>query len=191
MPDFAPNATGRYRVHYVAAGRSHTIQMRTARGLTFTQIESNGSAFIEGLFSALATALTDDLAFTSAEVALHDEDLFFPAAVPAAVTGTFPVADMSKQDSITHLTFSGRGSGGSKVNMKVYGVATNPDALPAGIWSDFVMLGSELANIANAVTHLNDSPSLSVAIDNTIPTYVNRATIKVNDYWLRRVRQGL
>jgi hypothetical protein len=191
MPDFAPNVTGRYKLHYNVIGRVHTIMMRTARGLNAAQIISNGAAYLRGLFVAMAPGMADDLAFISAEYALHDSDLFFPAATPAAVVGAIAAATFSKQDSITHLTFSGRGALGSKVSMHLYGHGTDPDTLPANIWSDFVVLGTELPRIATAVAALNVAPALAVAIDNSVPVYVNRATVKVNDFWLRKVRQGL
>jgi len=45
---------------------------------------------------------------------------------------------------------------------------------------------------ANAVAALNTSPSgRIVAIDNSVPAYYNRITVKINDFWLRKVRQGL
>jgi len=192
MPDFAPNATARYRLHYNVAGRIHTMQCRGVRGIDASTLNADGSAYLRGFINAMAATLSDDLSFISAEYALTDSDLFFPGTLPTAVVGGFSAALMSKQDSITHLTFSGRGATGSKINVKLYGVGTNPDALPANIWSDFVMLGSELAAIAAAVSALNTSPSgRIVAIDNSVATYHNRATIKINDFWLRKVRQGL
>jgi len=191
MADFAPNVTGRYKLHYNVIGRKHTVMCRTARGLTAAQIASNGAAYLRAVFDALKAFIADDLAFISAEVAVHDSDLFFPAAVPTAVVATASAALASKQDSITHLSFAGRGAGGSKVSVHIYGFLTNPDALPAAAESDFVLLGSENGGVANAVLALNATPALAVAIDNTIPTYVNRATLKVNDFWLRQVRKGL
>lgn len=191
MPDFAPNVTARYKLHYTAAGRPHTIMCRAARGTLASPGAGQCAVYLRGLFSALAPLLADDLSFTSAEFALTDSDLFFPAAVPAAVVGGSPIAGFSKQDTITHLTFSGRGTGGSKVNVKVYGVNWAPDTLPGSVESDFVVLGTELAQIANAVISLNTGSGIIVAIDNTAALYANRATIKVNDFWLRQVRKGL
>lgn len=191
MPDFAPNVTGRYKLHYRVVGRSHTIQVRIARGAIFADIVNNSRAYLLALFTALAPNLCDDLAFVSAEAAITDSDLFFPAATPTAVAGTIAIAGYSGQDSISHLTFSGRGAFGSKVNVKVYGWQANPDTLPVNQASDFVLLATESAAIANAITALNGSPATVVAIDNSPPTYHSRATLKVNDFWLRRVRQGL
>lgn len=191
MPDFAPNVTPRYRLHYFVAGRAHTIMCRGARGTSAAAMAVIGQNLFNNLWQALDVISFDDLAFVSAEVALTDSDLFFPAALPGAVPGTQPIATASKQDSITHLTFSGRGNFGSKVTYHVYGVALNPDVLPATSQSDFVLLSSEDANISAAVAALNLAGNNIVTVDNTKPTFSARATIKINDFWLRRVRQGL
>lgn len=191
MPDFAPNVTARYKLHYTAVGRSHTILVRAPRGTIFADIVSNARVYLNAFFSALAPNLVDDLAFVSAEAALTDSDLFFPATVPTAVVGAIAIALYSKQDSITHLTFSGRGTAGSKCNLKVFGWQANPDTLPTNQASDFVINATESAAISSAIAVLNGSPASRVAIDNTPPTYHLRATVKINDFWLRRVRQGL
>ncbi len=192
MPDFAPNVTARYRLHYNVAGRVHTIQCRGVRGIDVSTLQADGSAYLRGLFAAMAGLMADDLAFVSAQYALTDSDLFFPATVPAAVVGGVAAATFSKQDGITHLTFSGRGASGSKINQKLYGVQVNADVVPANFYSDFVVLTSDAVQFANAVAALNTSPSgRIVAIDNSVPAYYNRITVKINDFWLRKVRQGL
>jgi hypothetical protein len=191
MADFAPNATARYVLKYHVAGRDHNMLVRLARGTPAASIGLNGSNYLLSVFQAMAAILASDLAFVSAAYALTDSDLFFPAQVPPAVVGGSALAGFSKQDTITHATFSGRGSLGSKCNVKLYGVNWAHDIIPAQVESDFVVLASELTQIANAVNALNGGAAVIVAIDNSQPNYAARATIKVNDYWLRRVRQGL
>jgi hypothetical protein len=165
--------------------------MRAPRDSTLPDIVSHGQGYLGGLFTALASFLFDDLAFISADAALTDSDLFFPCAVPTAVAGAITPATLSKQDSITHITFSGRGASGSKVNLHVYGMALDPDVLPPNVSNDFVILSSELSVIDDAVTHLNSALPLAVAIDNSVPIYAARVTVKINDFWLRQVRKGL
>lgn len=188
--DFAPNVTARYRLQYRCATRVHSIMCRAARGTTFAATEALGISLFSGLFTALDDLMFDDLAFLSADVALTDSDLFFPAAVPAAVTGLVPIAQATKQDSITHITFSGRGTLGSKVTLHVYGVSTLPDLLPANAATDFVITGAESTNVAAAISGLNAAGAPFVAIDNTNPSFRSQVTIKVNDFWLRTVRAG-
>lgn len=192
MPDFAPNVTARYRLHYHVARRDHTMQCRMVRGIDVGTLTTEAPAYLRTLFNAMASLMADDLVFTSAEYALTDSDLFFPAPVPTAVVGALDVNDFSQQDSITHLTFSGRGAGGAKINMKLYGVQVDPDVIPDDIQTDFVLDGTESAPVAAAVTALGVSLGLRiVCIDNSVATYHNRATVKINDFWLKRVRQGL
>jgi len=154
-------------------------------------METIGKQLFNQLFTALISFLCDDLTFVSAEVALTDSDLFFPAAIPTAVVGAVALATFSKQDSITHMTFSGRGALGSKVNMKVYGGNLGPDTLPVNAVSDFLITSVESPTIASAVLALNVGGNNIVAVDNTKPVFHQQATVKVNDFWLRRVRQGL
>jgi hypothetical protein len=191
MPDFAPNVTFRYKLHYNAAGRKHTTQVRAARGTLATPGAGQCATYLRAVFDALKAIMPDDLSFLSAEYALTDSDLFFPAATPAAVVGGTAAASFSKQDSISHLTFSGRGSLGSKANLKLYCFAFNPDVLPAPLESDFVVLASEALLVSNAIAALNTGSGIIVAIDNSPINYYARATLKVNDFWLKRVRQGL
>lgn len=192
MTTFAPNVTARYRLHYNVVGRNHTMQCRGVRGVDVGTLVADGAAYLRAVFAALAANLCDDLSFISAEYALTDSDLFFPAAVPTAVVGLNDLATFSKQDSITHLTFSGRGSFGSKANLKLYGCQFDPDNVTGDPPEDFVITSAEYAPIATAIAALNTSPGgRIVAIDNSPAAYHARATLKVNDYWLRRVRQGL
>ncbi|MFZ1990861.1 MAG: hypothetical protein WAW96_13950, partial [Alphaproteobacteria bacterium] len=129
MPDFAPNVTPRYVLEYRSAQRIHNVMMRGQRGISAALMESYGQGLFQTLFTALATLMPLDLAFISAKVALTDSDLFFPAALPTAVAGTIALTALSKQDAITHTTFAGRGSLGSKVNMHIYGVQWSPDTI--------------------------------------------------------------
>jgi hypothetical protein len=192
MPDFAPNVTFRYRLHYNVVGRLHTMQCRMVRGIDAGTGQTEAAAYLRSLFAAMDDTLSDDLSFISAEYALTDSDLFFPATVPAAVVGLVSAATFSKQDSITHLTFSGRGAGGSKINMKLYGCQFTPDVVPAEDESDFVLTSAENANVSAAVSALNTSVGgRTVCIDNTVASFHARATVKVNDFWLRQVRKGL
>lgn len=189
MPDFAPNVTVRYVLKYTSVGRAHSIMMRTQRGTGFALAESYGQALFNNLFTSLAPAMPVDLSFISAAIAVEDSDLFFPAATPTAVVGALALNLFSKQDSISHITFSGRGTFGSKVNMHVYGVQTNPETLPALPENDFVITAAESAFYAAAIAVLTADTHVR-AIDNSQPAWRAQVTLKVNDFWLRKVRQG-
>lgn len=189
MPDFAPNVTPRYVLSYRSAQRAHSVMMRGARGISAALMESYGQGLFNTFFTSLATLLPLDLAFISAKVSLTDSDLFFPATVPTAVAGTIALTALSKQDSITHTTFSGRGSLGSKVNLKIFGIQWSPDTMPGGVEQDFVVTSSETSFVATAIAVLAADSHIR-AIDNTQPSWYAKVTFKPNDYWLKRVRQG-
>lgn len=189
MADFAPNVTPRYVLKYRSVGRVHSIMMRGARGISFALMESYGQTLFNAFFTTMAAGLPVDLEFISASVAITDSDLFFPAAPPTAVTGAVALTSLSGQDSISHITFSGRGGLGSKVNLHVYGFAWGPDVLPAGDESDFVITAGESTVIANAIAALAADSHIR-AIDNSQPVWRSQVTLKVNDYWLRKLRQG-
>jgi len=189
MPDFAPNVTPRYILKYHCARRDHTVMMRTQRGTSFALTESYGQQLFGDLFDNLKVLLPDDLAFIAAAISLTDDDLSFPAAVPTAVVGQVALATVTGQDGISHLTFAGRGSLGSKVNLHIYGAQLTPDLLPDNPASDFVILASESAAVAAAIAVLVANSHIR-AIDNTTPAWYQRATLKVNDFWLRQLRKG-
>lgn len=189
MPDYAPNVTPRYRAHYRVAKHTHVMQFRGARGSTFAQMELLGTTHAHALMNALASVLFDDFAWISAEIALTDDDLFFPAATPTAVTGAQLLANCSAADEITHLTFSGRGAGGSRCSVHAYGTNFDVDTTPPGGFADFIITAAENTPVANAIASLAPVPTL-VAVDNTGVTWRSQVTVKLNDYWLRIKRKG-
>jgi hypothetical protein len=189
MPTFAPNVTPRYKVSYQAVGRVHSLLFRGARGLSFGDMETLGATAANAMFNPTLGVLVDDFSFLDAAVALTDSDIFLPAALPTAEVGTADIADYSKQDSITHVTFAGRGAGGAKVNWHLFGITLNPDVLPPEVENDFKITSAEWGVIANVYTVLAAQTGLR-AIDNTAITYKSYALVKVNDHWLRKVRQG-
>jgi len=137
----------------------------------------------------ITTSLPEDFAWVSAVWFPEDSDVGIPADVPDAVTGLQLLANYSKADKISHLTFSGKGLLGSKVNFKVFGVQFDPDELPAGVENDFVFTPGEAATIDAAVGVLN-AVALLRAIDDTKPVIYGRVTLKINDHYLKRVRNG-
>lgn len=189
MPDFAPNVTPRYKAHYVVATHPHSIQFRVARGTNDGDGILAGRTHANALFAAFAAILFEDFHWVSAEYAHQDSDLFFPATLPTAVTGLTLLTAMSPADEIMHLTFSGRGAGGSKVSVHVYGTNFTLDLTPQGVFSDWILTGAENAGVASALTSLAANGDLR-AIDNTAVTWRQQATIKLNDYWLRQLRKG-
>lgn len=189
MPDFAPNVTPRYKAHYVAATHPHTMQFRVARGTNDGDGILAGRVHANAIFAPLTAVLFEDFHWVSAEYAHQDSDLFFPAALPTAVVGLALLSAMSASDEIMHLTFSGRGAGGSKVSVHVYGTNFTLDLSPQGVFSDWILTAAENGAIASCLASLAANGDLR-AIDNTAVSWRQQATVKLNDYWLRQLRKG-
>lgn len=189
MPDFAPDVTPRYVAHYTSAGIEHDVMFRVPRDTTYTTGVAAAQLGLHDIFNELVTTLPDNFAWISAKWFDQFSDVAIPAAVPATVTGLHNSALFSKADKISHLTFSGKGFAGSKVSMKVFGVAFDPDELPANPEAKFVFNPGDYATVDAAVAALNSAALLS-AIDNTHPIWYGRVTLKVNDHYLKGVRRG-
>jgi hypothetical protein len=187
--DFAPDATPRYVLAYIAAGVTHHTMVRGSRSNNLSDLNSLGQGFFHAVFTALAPLMPADLAFLDAVLIDKDTDIGVPGTVPTHVAGTTAVNTYSPMDKITHTTFAGKGSGGSKVNLKLYGINYGLDSTTSAV-RDFVLTPGDETNIDNAITALNAQGNAR-AIDNTGITWHNRATVKVNDKWLRLVRKGV
>lgn len=188
MPTYAPSFTPRYRAHYIAAGVSHTIQIRAARDTSVASTITNGTDCLFAVFDALAGDLADDFAWVSAEVADQDTDVFTPAAVPAAVTGTNDwVGDSwsaKKRCSFIHV--SGRAAG-SRTSVMIFGLDIDSDfAVNTG--GDGIITTAELGGLADVVTALN---AHAHAGSGATALFYARATHKVHDRLLKLVRRGL
>lgn len=186
MPSFAPNFTPRYRVHYLAGGIVHSMQVRHARGSNFSDTEALREQ-VRLCFNDLASTLYDDFAWISAEVALTDDDVFAPAAVPASTpAGAVDGTTFSPKQRIHGLTFSGRAAG-SRSRFTMFGIAFAGQA-SATEGGDGKITAAESAPIgtiaarASIYFHANSGSS---AVFPTVATY------KENDHLLKLVRRGI
>lgn len=184
MTTYAPNFTPRYKLHYKVGNIEHTVQIRTPRGTDLGGTEFAGHA-LRDIWNGLAAYLLDDLVFLTAEVALTDSDVFGPASLPVAVTGTLDPADYNARERIRGLTWNGR-STGSKARFTLFGLMF-PDEGTGVVGSDGLILGSEVAAItsgaATATTYFK-------AGSGNAAVFQGRATYKENDHLLSLVRKG-
>lgn len=187
MADFAPNYTGRYRVRYSVAGKTHKSMIRVDPGGTLLAVENNGKAEFQRLFDAIAPLLWADFAILSAEGAFWNSDIFYPLTAPT-VTGAVSIAGRPASAAAFSTSFIGRTSGGLRWVMYLYGVAANPVQLATA--TDFRIASSENATILAATNALGDAGSTKCGND-MLPVivypYVN---VKYNDYWTKRLRNG-
>lgn len=188
--DFAPDATPRMKVFYTSAGITHSMQVRSHRDSSPTIFILTAADYITAFVTALQSVLPTDFHFTSATYTPQDSDVSVPVGKPADPTGAIDPDDMSKQDKISHLTFRGKSSGGSKASIKVFGVQFSPDTAPPEVESDFIFSPGESTPLDNAVGVLAASTLLS-AVDNNGIVWYDTVNLKVNDHYLRLARRGL
>lgn len=185
MTTYAPNFTPRYRAKYVAAGVEHTIQIRGPRGETGPAIQARGSS-LGTCYSTAATVLASDFAWISAEYALTDSEIWIPCDLPPGATGTISPTSFTPRDKITPTIFSGRAPG-SRARFGMYGLFWNEDS-HGGEANNFIITPGENAIISAIAT---EATGHFRANSGAVAVFYNRATIKPNDHWVKRVRQGI
>jgi hypothetical protein len=191
MTTYAPNFTPRLRVHYVAWGLHHTIQVRAPRG-TGSGPLSDRRGPIHDIFNLWSIKLAEDFAFISAEYALTDSEVFYPLDPPLPVTGTVPATAVTPIQKITSTTFSGKG-GDSRARFSLYGIKwvlakqnTSDMGSDDGSYNG-VIESSEMPLIGNTV---DAATTQFYATSGASTFWYRRATVKPNDFLLRLVRRG-
>lgn len=190
MTSYAPNFTSRYRVKYNVCGIDHTIQLRKAIGAT-----AGETALLAGTVNAIFTAaagslqLADDFTFLSAEQADEDSDVFYPSTLPDPVVGTVALSLFTPFQKVTHTRFQAKARG-SRTSIEMYGLlweyaSVGADADAVGY--DGKVSVAERAFVGTIAALLN---SQAFANSGGPTTWYSRATIKINDFWLRAVRSG-
>jgi hypothetical protein len=186
MPDFAPNYTVRYKLHYSALGKNHTALVRATRG--------SGAAGAFGardrlfaMLNGISAARYVNTQVLSGEYALEDSDIFAPdPALPALTAGAVANPTNAISESSFAISFVGRSSLGQKARLFVYGTAFSPEVANA-TYDDFRIKSAENSTILGAVALLNGGTGLA-ASDNAIITWYQYANGKYNDYWVKRQR---
>jgi hypothetical protein len=189
MTTYSPDYTGRYRAKYVSAGVTHVAQLRKFRGATVSQI-TDLAGTMQSVFNTWAADLPTDFAWISAEYAEQDSNLFIPTGTPAAVTGVRNPALYTPLQKVVSTTFAGRAPG-SKARISLFGVFWQfTDTLDDANTFAYngIIEGSEDARIATTKGFLDSQWSANSGVNAV--TY-SRATVKINDYWLRQIRKGI
>lgn len=189
MTTYSPDYTSRYRAHYHVCGIDHTIQLRKALGATPSNT-ADLAGTVSSIFNAVAGRLGDDFAWLGAEQADEGSNLFYPSTLPAAVVGIVPVANYTPFQKVTHTRFSCRAVG-SRSSIEMYGLYWQYSNVPGDadvIPYDGVVTPAEYAAIGTIAGLLNTQAFANSG--NPASVWAARATVKVNDFWLRAVRSG-
>lgn len=189
MTSYAPSYTSRYRARYHACGIDHVCQLRKQLGATPGQTALLAGT-VHDIFNTWQTILPDDFAFLGAEQADEGSDLFYPSVTPVAVIGTIGVGDYTPFQKVTHTRFACRAVG-SRSAIELYGLFweygnriddTNVLAY------DGVITAAEDARVGTTAALLNTQAFANSG--NPSSLWYSRATVKVNDFWLKAVRSG-
>lgn len=190
MPSFSPSYTSRYRCKYNVCGIDHTIQLRKALGATPGETLLLAGT-VHDIFAAVAAKLCDDFTFVSAEQADEGSDEFYPSTLPNPVTGTLGgPALYTPFQKVTHTRFSCRARG-SRSSIEMYGLFweyANKVDDGSQVGYDGVITPAELTAVGTIASLLNTQAFANSG--NPASVWQARATIKVNDFWLKAVRSG-
>jgi hypothetical protein len=187
MPDYAPDATPRYKVIYRSAGFQHTWLFRSQRGSSASTNIANGRAAAAGLAAALEELLPEDFEFQAEYHALQDTDIFLPTGfLPANPAGATPVASYTPVMRGTGTVFSGRG-GASKARITAFGVFWDQSNTSSPADNGLVTTG-ESVDVAAAITFLATATGLR-SISNEPITWYPRVTVKQNDVYVKLARR--
>jgi len=190
MTSYAPNWTSRYRAKYNVCGIDHTIQLRKQVGAT-----PAATALLAGtaqsIFNAAAAQLCDDFTWISAEQADEGSDIFYPSTLPTPVTGTLAITAYTPFQKVTHTRMQGRAFG-SRASIEMYGILwfyahKGLSPAEATVGYDGKVTSAEAAFIGT-IKSLLDTQAFANSGGPTV--WYDRATVKVNDFWLRAVRSG-
>jgi len=189
MTTYAPNYTGRYRAHYVAAGIQHTAELRKNRGASPGAVTLLAGT-LHDAFAAWVSDLPTDFTWLSAEQADEDSDLFYPAPVPVAIAGVRNPNTYTPMQKIVSTRFAARALG-SRSSLSIYGIWWQfTDVLDDANTFAYngIILPSEDGRVATTAAALNTQ---AFANSGGPTTWYSRATTKINDYWLRQLRRGV
>lgn len=189
MTSYSPSYTSRYRAHYHVCGIDHTIQLRKQLGASAGDTDLLAGT-VNAIFAAVAADLCNDFAFTGAEYAEEGSDLFVPASVPVAVTGLTSIVGFTPFQKVTHLRFGCRAAG-SRSSIEMYGIQWfygNQSDDPDTVGYDGVVTPAERSYIGTIAGLLNTQAFANSG--NPSSVWSTRATIKINDFWLKAVRSG-
>lgn len=186
--DWAPDYTPRAKITYVSAGLTHSMTIRGHRDESMLFTTARADAVTAAVSADLENYLFDDFSITKGEYFNQDSNISIPYTPTPVAAGSNAKSTASVQDKISHLTFQGRTTGGTKAKLFVFGVFFNPDVSTPSDEGDFRITGAEDAVIALFISHLNGLNL--VGNDDLTVAWHNYANLKVNDYWLRQARKG-
>jgi hypothetical protein len=189
MPDYAPNYTGRVKLRYRVMGRVYTMGVRGSTVMDATEAQGVGESLKDALVDG-GDMLSGDWTALDWSWCPPSSNIFLPLAGVATgdfgTSGTLDPANKSNLANAMHI--AGRTVAGGKAGFFIYGTTLGN---AAGAGSDFTVFTTENLAFATFILSLNAPTSPLYGNDGTPVVWYPRATVKDNDYIVRKVRQGI
>jgi hypothetical protein len=189
MPDYAPDFTYRYRVHYSTSGFTHDLTVRGGVSTTGGEtLAASMATAVHDFFAALQSQMASNFTFLGASWAYAGSDVFTPTSnVPAAITGAVDTSGHSPRKRATATAMPGRGADASKGRLYFWGYDQS-DNLATDKGGDGWISVANDANIttAKAVADANFHTG-----SGAIGIWYPRFTVKINDRTLRAIRRTI
>lgn len=168
------NGTNILFVDYQNAVGQHTMLFRFDENLANSVVADSVNDFLLGI-----SALMHSATILATRIQVRDTNFSIPVSIGLDGTG-FGSGTANQETNATALTFVGRDGGGRRSRFSVFGFK--------GGLSNYRLLSTESADIANAVGVLNSRPGMFLSILHVQPLWYPYADVKANDYWVRRAR---
>lgn len=189
MPDYAPNYSPRLVVKYRHAGAVHRFGVRVGRGITSTP-----AAIVTKVRAVLATlqpALFQD--WSALDGTYYPQDSFIGTPVDVADLNTIAPEQNVSLIVPSHKAAQGRwearGNFGGRTAFVLYGLYL-PNFASNLPLRDFRVTPSEASWVGDAATALNELSPAFVPPGDASAVWRSYLNVKINDYWMGRLRNG-
>lgn len=176
MPPSPVNGTKRWKVSYDVGGFEHQFLVRSLSAATTSEIAAQVEEWLTDLTSLFFASTV-----TGVQEAADSSNLFFPITTDL-VGHTWGSGSNDKTGNPMQLNFVGRSNTGKRCRIGLFGYK--------GAFSDWRLTSAENAAIDAAVTTLNTTVTIFIAIDESVPIWYPYANVGANDYWLKQSRAG-
>jgi len=177
MAPLPVNSTARLFVDYTTCGEDHTVMCRFGASSSAGDAMTVVAAWLDALESLLY-----DIDILGARVS----DLGSSVSYPVTWTGAaaYGSGAGANTDSASYLDFVGRGIGGRRARMAVFGSKNYRD----GANDDFRITPADAAAIGDALTALRAGSDVPITIDGDDVNWQDYANVGVNAYWRNHMR---
>lgn len=174
-----PTNTERWFYDYTVLGNQHSLMMRTADALDFSQAAEAIDAFLTGIEGSLIEITTVGL-----RVALAGSNITNDVGT-AGLSATYGTGAGSAINAPLQVTFTGRSADGHKARVGIFGWDGQTDA-------SWRITAVESADVASGVSVLQGitTGGRFVSISGEPVVWHGYANIGYNDHWVKQARTG-